>query len=97
MFRSGHVLLQASGYQISFYVCKKLLHPTFRYFGLQTLIENIIRSESLLSEETLIANHPWISDPVEELKRLKKQRERESAGVYGRAFRRKGPPEGDDA
>lgn len=60
------------------------------------VIENIIRSESLLSEETLIANHPWIDDPAEELKRLKKQREDESAGVYGKAFKRTGPPEGDD-
>lgn len=61
------------------------------------VIENIIRSEGLLSEETLIANHPWIDDPTEELKRLKRQREDESAGAYGKAFKRTGPPEGDDA
>lgn len=62
------------------------------------VIENIIRSEGLLSEETLIANHPWIDDPAEELKRLEAQRrkEAESADVYGGAFGQKKPPEGED-
>lgn len=57
------------------------------------VIENIIRSEGLLSEETLIANHPWVDDPAQEMKRLEKQRkkESESAGVYGNAFRKNEP------
>lgn len=57
------------------------------------VIENIIRSEGLLSEETLIASHPWVDDPTEEMKRLEKQRkkEAESADVYGNAFRKNEP------
>lgn len=57
------------------------------------VIENIIRSEGLLSEETLIASHPWVDDPTLEMKRLEDQRkkEMESADDYGNAFRKNRP------
>ena len=35
------------------------------------VINNIVRSEGLLSTETLIANHPWVDDPAKEIARLK--------------------------
>lgn len=39
----------------------------------------INKSISVLSERTLLENHPFVSDAEEELKRLKKQREQEQA------------------
>lgn len=36
------------------------------------VIENCKKSVGLISDETIVAMHPWISDPMEELKRLKK-------------------------
>ncbi len=41
------------------------------------VIENIGKSVGILSEETLIANHPWIDDPARELERLQEQKKRE--------------------
>lgn len=38
-------------------------------------IDNCIKSKGLLSDETIIAQHPWVNDPEQELKRLKKQEE----------------------
>lgn len=35
------------------------------------------KSVGILSDETIVSMHPWISDPQEELKRLEKQREKE--------------------
>lgn len=40
-------------------------------------IENCQASVGLLSEETIIGQHPWIDDPQLELERLEKQRQRE--------------------
>ena len=39
------------------------------------VIENCSKSVGLLSDETVIANHPWVDDPQAELERLKKQKE----------------------
>lgn len=36
------------------------------------VIENCRRSVGLISDETIVAMHPWISDPDEEVKRLRK-------------------------
>lgn len=49
------------------------------------VIDNIQKSVGILSDETLVANHPWIDDPAAELEKLKKQRE-ESMDQYGGAF-----------
>lgn len=39
------------------------------------IIDNCAKSQGLLSDETIIANHPWVDDPQLELERLKKQKE----------------------
>ena len=49
------------------------------------VIENIQKSVGILSEETLVAQHPWIDDVQAELERLKKQKE-EEVEQYGSAF-----------
>ena len=36
------------------------------------VIENCKKSVGLISDETIVAMHPWISDPAEEMRRLKK-------------------------
>ena len=46
------------------------------------VINNIKNSVGILSDETLVAQHPWVDDPDEELKRLKKQKEAE-LDLYG--------------
>lgn len=40
-------------------------------------IENCKASVGLLSDETIISQHPWIDDPQQELERLEAQREKE--------------------
>ena len=40
-------------------------------------IENCQKSMDILSDETVIGQHPWIDDPEKELERLQKQREKE--------------------
>ena len=65
-------------------------------------IENIQKSVGILSDETLLANHPWVSDPQEELERIEKQKkeEFEQFGGYNEAFNNpkdeKEPEKGDD-
>ena len=49
------------------------------------IINDIKNSEGILSDETRIANHPWVDDPDEEMKRLKKQKE-EELDLYGDGF-----------
>ena len=46
------------------------------------VINNIKNSVGILSDETLIAQHPWVDDPDEEVKRMKKQKE-EDLNLYG--------------
>lgn len=46
------------------------------------VINDIKNSVGILSDETLIAQHPWVDDPEDELKRLKKQKE-EEIDLYG--------------
>lgn len=58
------------------------------------IINNIKNSVGVLSDETLIAQHPWVDDPEEELKRLKKQKE-EELDLYGDQFGQN-PPKQDD-
>lgn len=49
------------------------------------VIDNCQKSVGLLSDETIVANHPWVDDPQAELERLKKQKE-EAMEQYGDAF-----------
>lgn len=45
------------------------------------VIANCKNSIGVISNETIIANHSWVDDPVKELERLKKERE-EAMSVY---------------
>ena len=38
-------------------------------------IDNCQKSVGILSDETIISQHPWVDDPQAELERLKKQKE----------------------
>lgn len=49
------------------------------------IIENCQRSMEILSDETIIAMHPWVDDPQAELERVQKQKE-ENMEEYGLAF-----------
>ena len=49
------------------------------------VINNIKNSVGIISDETLVAQHPWVDDPDEELKRLNKQKE-EEMDLYGDGF-----------
>lgn len=50
------------------------------------VIENIVRSEGLLSRETLIANHPWVDDVESEMQRIRT--EAQENDMYNGAFDR---------
>ena len=50
------------------------------------IIENCGKSSGLLSNETVIANHPWVDDPQAELDRLTAQKESDME-QYGKAFK----------
>lgn len=61
------------------------------------VIENIVRSEGLLSRETLIANHPWVDDVAGELRKLRQERKAEADETYAGAFpRRRKDDENDE-
>lgn len=49
------------------------------------VIENCVKSLDMLSDETVIAMHPWVTDIQKELERIKKQREVEDA--YDNTFK----------
>lgn len=41
------------------------------------VIDNCTKSVGLLSDETVVSKHPWIDDPLSELDRIEKQKEKE--------------------
>ena len=47
-----------------------------------SVINDIKNSVGILSDETLVAQHPWIDDPEAEMERIKKQKE-ENMEMYG--------------
>lgn len=49
------------------------------------VIENIGKSTGILSDETLVANHPWVNDPQAELERKEAQKQKEM-NEYANAF-----------
>ena len=57
------------------------------------VINEIKNSVGILSDETLVAQHPWVDDPDEEMKRLQKQKEAE-VDLYG-DFGKEEPEEDD--
>lgn len=48
-------------------------------------------SKGIISDETIIKNHPWVEDAAEELERLNAQREAEKAELSDMF-----PPDPDD-
>ena len=50
------------------------------------IITNIQSSVGILSEETLVAQHPWVDDPRKELERIKAEKKEAQAAQYGDAF-----------
>ena len=50
-----------------------------------SVIDNCAKSVGMISDETIVANHPWIDDPVLELERLEQQKQK-NADLYGGAF-----------
>ncbi|MPN52897.1 hypothetical protein SDC9_200560 [bioreactor metagenome] len=54
-------------------------------------IENCQNSVGILSDETIVANHPWVDDPQAELDRLKKQKEADMTMNYNNAFNPQNP------
>lgn len=59
------------------------------------VINNIRNSVGILSDETLIANHPWIDDPEDEIEKVKKQKE-EQMDLYGDQFNKNSEETEDD-
>ena len=56
-------------------------------------ITNIQQSVGILSEETIVANHPWVDDPQAELKRIRDEKEEnmkrfQGGDAYNAAFPR---------
>lgn len=52
------------------------------------VIDNCGKSQGIISNESIVKNHPWVDDPEEELKRLdaEKQKAAEEADPYRAAF-----------
>ena len=65
-------------------------------------IENCSKSKGIISDETIVRQHPWIDDPEEELERIKEEKEQAAAEIdaYRAAFestaggKQNEPPEG---
>ena len=49
------------------------------------VIDNCQKSVGLLSTETIVANHPWVDDPIAELERLEEEKQK-NMEQYGLAF-----------
>lgn len=50
------------------------------------IIDSCQKSMGILSHETIVGQHPWVSDVERELERIKKEREEEMTNLYGEAF-----------
>lgn len=57
-------------------------------------IESCVKSVGILSDETILEQHPWVDDVQKELERLKKQKEEQVQDQYG-AFGNDRAKEGD--
>ena len=56
-------------------------------------IQNCAASSGILSDETIVGQHPWVDDPQQELDRLKKQREEEQAELEKQGYNPFGQPQ----
>jgi len=51
------------------------------------IIDNIQKSVGILSEETLVAQHPWVDDPQAEIERIRDEKAESMAQFGGDAFK----------
>ena len=58
-------------------------------------IESCVKSVGILSDETIIEQHPWVDDVQKELERIKRQKEEQVKEQYG-AFNDTNLGDGDD-
>ena len=45
------------------------------------MIDNCQKSVGILSDETIIGQHPWVDDPKAEMERLEKQKQKEQEEI----------------
>ena len=57
------------------------------------VINNCKASVGILSDETIVKMHPWVSDPEQELKRIKDEKEEAMADPYRAAFEQNRNPQ----
>lgn len=57
-------------------------------------IQSVQQSQGVISDETVLANHPWVDDPQKELERLKEQQEQ--LNQYGKRLEEELNEEVDD-
>ena len=57
------------------------------------VINNCKASVGILSDETIVKMHPWVSDPEQELKRIKDEKEEAMADPYRSAFEQNRNPQ----
>lgn len=58
------------------------------------IIDSCQKSMGILSHETIVGQHPWVSDVEREMERIRKEKEQELNSLYGQAFQN--PVTGDD-
>lgn len=58
------------------------------------IIDSCQKSMGILSHETIVSQHPWVSDVEREMERIRKEKDQELNGLYGEAFQN--PVMGDD-
>ena len=58
-------------------------------------IDSCVKSVGILSDETIIEQHPWVDDVQKELERIKRQKEEQVKEQYG-AFNDTNLGDGDD-
>lgn len=57
-------------------------------------ITNAKNSAGIISEETIVANHPWVSDPKQEMERIQKEKAEAMADPYAGINGHPTPPDG---
>jgi len=58
------------------------------------IIDSCQKSMGILSHETIVGQHPWVSDVEQEMERIRKEKEQELNGLYEQAFQN--PVTGED-
>ena len=57
------------------------------------VIQNCKDSVGILSDETIVANHPWVDDPAAEMKRLEDQKQKEQDRIAQQQYDPFAPPQ----